>query len=198
VLITQQAVFWVPTFDCYGTCINAEKGRNLGQKYILRLAGFRPDVISHAPCFSFRLMKGAPFSSKYGIWLHERKASIVNIFMFVSEIPNNSKALGFAATKRRALFVTTIASRALVSDLRNSFSLARSSFCGLCLLAMLPPSFASLFCACLRSTFMCSNPTKTRALNLLILPFVVSTIAAGEAASDFGNSFSLERSFRDL
>jgi len=69
---------------------------------------------------------------------------MVNIPMFLSEIPNNSKAREFAATKRRSTSVTTIASKEVVSKFRKSLSLACDASRSLRgLLATLRTSFVS-------------------------------------------------------
>jgi len=119
---------------------------------------------------------------------------MVNFFMFASETPNKSRAFGFAATKRRSTFVTTIASRERASNFRKSFSLVRSTSRNLRgLSATLLPRLVSVFCANRRCTVSCSDTRKSCDLNVVILSFV-TTIASRERASNFRKSFSLVRS----
>ena len=115
----------------------------------------------------------------------------MNFLMLVSETPNKSRPFGFAATKRRSQFVTTIASGELTSNVCKSFSLARSASCSLRgLLATLLPNLKTMFCACRRCIATCPNPINS---SLVILAFV-ATIASRDIATNFRKGLLLPRS----
>ena len=87
----------------------------------------RPEALLGRSVFSIFANNFQRIPIEQNTEFYAKKTSMVKFPTFFSETPNNSKAFWFAATKRRLLFVTTIASRELANKSRNSFSLVCSS-----------------------------------------------------------------------
>jgi hypothetical protein len=77
--------------------------------------------------FATPLLRNAGLRSKLDMLRLRRNASIVNVATFLSDMPNSAPAAALSVMIGRSLLITTIASKELVSSLRNAFPLPRQS-----------------------------------------------------------------------